>query len=76
LASRRRSRRREAGGEATLDRYIGYFEPYATSHAALDRDLAVQEEVRNVARSVVATVMAVRDGRFTLDVALTDPRPK
>ena len=67
----------QAGGEATLDRYIGYYEPYATSHAALDRDLAVQEEVRNVARSVVATVMALRDGRFTLgDVALTDPRPK
>jgi multimeric flavodoxin WrbA len=66
----------QAGGEATLDRYIGYYEPYATSHAALDRDLAVQEEVRNVARSVVATVMAVRDGRFTVDVALTDPRPK
>ena len=25
---------------ATLDRYIGYYEPYATSHEALDRDEA------------------------------------
>ncbi len=39
-----------AGADAMLDRYIGYFEPYATSHDALDRDEAVQKEVRNVAR--------------------------
>src|SRR5262245_41923698 len=29
-----------------IDRYIGYYEPYATSHDALDRDTAVQREVR------------------------------
>jgi multimeric flavodoxin WrbA len=29
-----------------IDRYIGYYEPYATSHAALDTDTAVQQEVR------------------------------
>jgi spore maturation protein CgeB len=34
---------------APEDRYIGYYEPYATSHDALDRDQDVQEEVRNVA---------------------------
>ena len=28
---------------ATIDRYIGYYEPYATSHEALDRDTAVAE---------------------------------
>ena len=38
--------------QARLDRYIGYYEPYATSHDALDRDEAVQEETRNVARAV------------------------
>src|SRR5206468_1299638 len=43
----------QAGNAGTLDRYIGYFEPYATSHAALDRDEPVQTEVRNVARSLV-----------------------
>ena len=25
-------------GSRRLDRYIGYYEPYATSHEALDRD--------------------------------------
>ena len=28
----------DAGDQARLDRYIGYYEPYATSHDALDRD--------------------------------------
>ena len=67
----------QAGNAATLDRYVGYLEPYATSHAALDRDEAVQEEVRNVARSLVGTVVAMRDGNFTRpDAGLRDPRPK
>ena len=35
-----------AGADAEIDRYIGYWEPYATSHDALDRDRAVQDEVR------------------------------
>src|SRR6185295_17385342 len=42
----------DAGAAARLDRYIGYYEPYATSHDALDQDSGVQEEVRNVARAV------------------------
>jgi multimeric flavodoxin WrbA len=67
----------QAGQAATLDRYIGYFEPYATSHAALDRDLAVQEEVRNAARSLVSTVRLMREGRYQQpDSTLTAPRPK
>ncbi len=32
---------RPAGGMAELDRYIGYWEPYASSHDALDRDTAI-----------------------------------
>jgi multimeric flavodoxin WrbA len=64
-------------GRAVLDRYIGYYEPYATSHDALDADHAVQEEVRNVAREVLATVKLLRDGKYQ-DTAreLRDPRPK
>jgi multimeric flavodoxin WrbA len=46
----------QAGTRGALDRYIGYYEPYATSHDALDRDEAIQEEVRNAARSLVETV--------------------
>jgi multimeric flavodoxin WrbA len=67
----------QAGNAATLDRYVGYYEPYATSHAALDRDHAVQQEVRNVARSLVATVSLMRDGRRDRpDEDLDWPRPK
>ena len=67
----------QAGNAATLDRYIGYYEPYATSHEALDRDAAVQEEVRNAARSLVNTVQLMREGRYARpDETLKEPRPK
>ena len=33
----------DAGPQARLDRYIGYYEPYATSHDTLDADEDVQE---------------------------------
>lgn len=65
----------ESGNPGTLDRYIGYYEPYATSHDALDRDHDVQDEVRNVARSVIATVLAIRDGRLARP-EVRSPRPK
>ncbi|MEA2887170.1 MAG: hypothetical protein QOD11_1530, partial [Bradyrhizobium sp.] len=41
-----------AGGKSEADGYIGYMEPYATSHSALDQDEAFQENVRNVARAL------------------------
>jgi multimeric flavodoxin WrbA len=67
----------KAGNASTLDRYIGYYEPYATSHAALDGDEAVQEEVRNAARSLVNTVRLLREGRYRQpDADLASPRPK
>ena len=34
-----------------IDRYIGYYGPYATSHDALDADTAVQDEVRAAAKA-------------------------
>ena len=46
----------DAGAGARLDRFIGYYESYADSHTTLDRDVAVQEEVRNVARAVALAV--------------------
>jgi hypothetical protein len=52
-----------AGAMGEVGRYIGYWEPYATSHEALDRDLAVQEEVRNAARTLLEAVRAVRSGK-------------
>jgi multimeric flavodoxin WrbA len=66
----------QAGHSAAVDRYIGYYEPYATSHEALDRDTAVQEEVRNVARSVARHARALRGGRREPDHDLAEPRPK
>lgn len=67
----------DAGTAAKLDRYIGYYGPYFDSHDALDSDLAVQEEVRNVARSVVVAVEALRAGRLSQPDKLTrPPRPK
>lgn len=67
----------DAGAASRLDRYIGYFEPYYNSHDALDADTAVQEEVRNVARSVVAAVEELRAGRLSQpDKRTKPPRPK
>ncbi|MGQ0813152.1 MAG: flavodoxin family protein [Gemmatimonadota bacterium] len=66
-----------AAPSAVMDRYIGYYEPYATSHESLDRDTAVQEEVRNVARTLVRAVELMRDGRFErADRDVKWPRPK
>ncbi len=67
----------DAGSMARLDRFIGYYQPYATSHEELDRDTAVQEEVRNVARAVAAAVRELRAGTLSRpDAGLVRPRPK
>jgi multimeric flavodoxin WrbA len=68
---------RPAGRMSQLDRYIGYWEPYATSHEALDRNEAMQEEVRNAARALLAQVGAAREGRLgDPEEGLGRPRPK
>lgn len=67
----------DAGSKARLDRYIGYYESYADSHATLDRDTAVQEEVRNVARAVASAVVDLRAHSLsTPDAGLKSPRLK
>jgi hypothetical protein len=66
-----------AGHRAEIDRYIGYYEPYAGSHVALDHDTAVQEETRNAARALVRAVKLLRRGRLEQpDAGLKDTRPK
>jgi multimeric flavodoxin WrbA len=66
-----------AGQQSVLDRYINYYEPYATSHEGLDADEAVQEETRNVARAVAAAVGEMRANRLSVpDRGLERPRPK
>lgn len=66
-----------AGQLAEVDRYIGYWEPYATSHDALDRDQALQQEVRNAARTLLDAVQATRSGRqVSAGDAFREPRQK
>src|SRR5262245_5426893 len=61
--------------EGGIDRYIGYYGPYATSHDALDEDADPQEEVRVSARCLVEAVNLSRAGRLP-DVEAAEPRPK
>jgi hypothetical protein len=49
-----------ASGPAHLDRYIGYWQPYATSHSELDRDHAIELEVENAARTLARDVRRAR----------------
>jgi len=67
----------DAGALSRLDRFVGYYESYAESHEVLDRDLAMQQEVCNVARAVVNAVAEIRARSFsTPDTGLDHPRPK
>ena len=65
-----------AGGKALLDRYIGYYEPYATSHEALDNDEAFMEETKTAARTIVEAVTEMRSGRSEPGSDLQAPRKK
>ena len=66
-----------AGPNAELDRYIGYWKPYATSHDELDADHDVQEEVRNVARALLEGVIADKEGKLAAaGMDLKAPRQK
>jgi multimeric flavodoxin WrbA len=65
------------GHSGAVDRYIGYYEPYATSHDALDRDTAVQAETRNAALALLERVRQIRAGRYErADARLEAPRKK
>jgi hypothetical protein len=67
----------DAGFAAKLERYIGYFVPYATSHQSLDSDTGVQDEVRNAARAVSIAVGEMRAGNLKApDRNLERPRKK
>lgn len=67
----------DAGAQARLERYIGYYEPYANSHDTLDSDKMVQEEVKNVARALVKAVIELRAGTLAkVQAELKRPRPK
>jgi len=67
----------QAGAQAALGTYVGYYEPYATSHAALDEDRDLFVEVANAAKSLAQMVRRIRGGKFKpADAGLRDPRQK
>lgn len=66
-----------AGPSANIARYIGYLEPYATSHFDLDRDRDIQVEVRTAAKSLALTTLEERAGKLrVLERSVSEPRPK
>jgi multimeric flavodoxin WrbA len=67
----------QVGRAAEVDGYVGYMEPYATSHSALDADEDFQEETRNAARALGNAVKLSREGKFERpDNEIEDPNPK
>lgn len=67
----------QASRTAEVDGYIGYMESYATSHQALDKDVAFQEETRNAARALGAAVKLAEAGKYQRpDDDLNDSNPK
>ncbi len=67
----------QAGPAGVLDTFIGYYRPYATSHADLDAAPDVFEQVRNAARSLVEMVRQIRAGAYRApDRGLEEPRQK
>lgn len=65
-----------AGPSSQLDRFIGYYGPYASSHEALDEDQAVQQETRLAVQQVAEAVAELRAGRLKGEDASRRPRRK
>jgi len=66
-----------AGPVAGIDRFIGYYEPYATSHDDLDKDEDTRHEVKNTAMELVEMVRQIRGGKYQRpDAKLEEPRKK
>jgi multimeric flavodoxin WrbA len=66
-----------SGHLSLIDRYVGYLEPYATSHIELDKDEGLQEDVRNAARALMQAVKDRRSGKLEPpDRGLHEAKPK
>lgn len=67
-----------ADNEGFKDRYIGYMQPYGTSHDDLDKDPAVFKEIDNMAVALAAKISQIRNHPelLTDKEQLVDPRPK
>ena len=66
-----------AGPSAVMDTWIGWYQPYATSHEDLDKDKDVFAEVKNAALALASQVKLIRSGKYRAPGAgLHDPREK
>lgn len=65
------------GHKSQFGAYVGYLEPYATSHKDLDEDTDFQEDVKNSARALIEGIRLLRRGELKQpDAFLTESRPK
>ena len=66
-----------AGPTALMDTWIGWYQPYATSHEDLDQDKDVFTEVGNATLALANMVKQIRTGQYKApDADLHDPREK
>ncbi|MBX3535685.1 MAG: flavodoxin family protein [Xanthobacteraceae bacterium] len=65
------------GHKSQFGAYVGYLEPYATSHKDLDEDTDFQEDVKNSAHALINGVKMLRKGELRQpDATLEESRPK
>lgn len=66
----------DADAQAQLDRFIGYYTPYAPDAGDVECDEPQQEEVRGMARAMTHVMGEIRAGRLTApDLLLARRRP-
>jgi multimeric flavodoxin WrbA len=67
----------QAGHMAAVGAYLGYLQPYATSHDDLDKDKDFQDETLNAAKSLIKGVRLMRSSALPQpDAKVHEPRPK
>jgi multimeric flavodoxin WrbA len=66
-----------ASRTALIDTWIGWYQPYATSHEALDEDKDLFREVRNASLALANMVKQIRSGKYRApDEGLPEVREK
>jgi multimeric flavodoxin WrbA len=66
-----------AGRTALIDTFVGWYQPYATSHEDLDKEPELFTQVGNAAATLANMVKQIRSGQYRApDAGLHDPREK
>ena len=67
----------QAGPAAAIDTWIGYYQPYATSHEDLDNDPDLFTQVKNASHSLANMVTQIRSGAYQApNAGLHNPKEK